>query len=57
MGLTLFANCRASVSNSENKSIPAKWRDLLLVVAGTAHMDGANGVLGLRQRGYRIEQL
>src|SRR4029077_16386589 len=29
MGLTLFDNCRASVSDSENGRIPAQWKDLL----------------------------
>src|SRR6476661_9104196 len=29
MGLTLFDNCRASVSDSQNRRIPAQWKDLL----------------------------
>jgi uncharacterized protein YbaP (TraB family) len=57
MGLTLFDNCRAAVSDSENRRIPAQWKELLRC-PGAAHMDGANGVLALlRHRGYRIEQL
>jgi len=58
MGLTLFDNCRASVSDSEKIEGYLRSGKTYFVVAGAAHMGGANGVLALlRHRGYRIEQL
>jgi hypothetical protein len=33
MGLTLFDNCRASVSDSKNRRIPAQWKDRTYIVA------------------------
>ena len=56
MGPTLFANCRASrIPKMEGYLRSGKT---YFIVAGAAHMGGANGVLALlRQRGYRIEQL
>src|SRR4029077_5984837 len=56
MGLTLFDSCRASVSDSENRGYLRSGKTYF-VVAGAAHMGGANGVLALlRHRGYRFEQ-
>jgi uncharacterized protein YbaP (TraB family) len=51
------------LTNRNRKWIPKIERYLrsgktYFVVAGAAHMGGANGVLALlRQRGYRVEQL
>src|SRR6266550_4067077 len=46
IGLTLFDNCRASVSDSENGGIPAQWKDLLRC-RRWGSLGGANGVLAL----------